>query len=151
MCKHAGKWLSAASMELYSFVAKTFLKALFCSAPKWMKSRGRTTFCTCKEQQVNVDTGNKIFPGYCLIVLIWGRFLFPKQVWWPGPGSLCARPLSALLLLINGTERPGKQPGCPSGVEKSKTLFWPADSMYWFFVDEFFRCHPWQEKTCPCN
>lgn len=96
-------------------------------------------------------TGNKIFPGYCLIVLIWGIFLLPKQVWWPGPGSLCARPLSALLLLINWTERPGRQPGCSSGMEKSKTLFWPADSMYWLFVDEFFRCHPWQEKICPCN
>lgn len=39
----AGKQLSTASMGLYSFVSKMFLKVLFCFIPKWMKSRGRTT------------------------------------------------------------------------------------------------------------
>lgn len=111
-----GKQLSTASMELYSFVSKTFLKALFGSAPKCMKSRGRSTF---KEQQVNVDTGNKIFPGYCLTVLTW-RFLLPEQVLWLR--FLCSRPSLPFLFLLVGQKDQADNQAVPV-VWKSQRLY----------------------------
>ena len=110
----------------------------------WRAEAG-LSFVLAKSSRLMWTQATKSFLPIVLLYWYEGVFLLPKLVWWPG--SLCPRPFSSLCLFVNGTERPGRQPGCPCGMGKSKALFWLADSMYWFFVDELFWSHPWQEKN----